>query len=922
MNGFTTALGAALAACLSFHSTFTSAYYMPGVRPQTFYKGDEIPLKVNALTSIHTQIPKPYYRLPFCLPEGGPLMASQNLGQFLTGNKIQTSPYTINMATDVYCQKLCQRMLDSAETAVLREHILYGYHHNWIVDNMPSASIVSTEYGQQKRYAGGFPVGFIDKSKNSSEKIKDVYIFNHVNIFLDYHEPQGMENQFRVVGFSVEPLSIAHRFYGGFQWDGVSTDGYTKLLQTCTNGQHMSKADIPKNQIVKEGEKVLFTYDVIWRKSDVEWASRWDIYLSEGYMVPAQVHWYSIINSIFVVLFLSLLVVSILVRNLKRDIHIAGHNAGDLDNEADEEVDGTGWKLLHADVFRPPSNMPMVYCVFIGSGVQLGISALCAIILAAIGFINPSRRGSMINWLLIFYMLCGVVAGYTSSRLYKAFRGREWQVCTFATATLFPGSCFAVLLFFNTAFAFFGSSGSVPFLDILTVAAMWCCVSIPLVFIGAHFGYKEEAIHFPTVTSTIARAIPPPSNIFKNPTFGIIIAGLLPLRAAYVELFFIMTSLWMDQFYIVHGFILIVYIILLVTSSEITVLLVYYQLVSENHRWWWLALLTSGSIAFYIFGYSVIWFQSLQPSKLLFTYILYFGYMFLLSFAVFLVTGAVGALTSLWFVRKMFGSIKVDENHNNQGKPQRLDLINFFHQLPKIELHAHLNGCIRESTLLELARERNVTLSPLLHDLQIGSSSTVPASTENVPTTKINTKQRSLPECFEIFAEIAKCVTDLVALRRITKEALEDFAVHNVKYLELRSTPKILFYSDSDCDDKGVTRKKATKKDYIDTILRVFEEFENSNSAAVATTTSANTSTSQGIDIGRMIPRYIVSVNRAESIDDAMENAALAIEYKKQNNKYIVGLDLSGNPFKVSKGCVFLFDYGFVCVVLIFINVH
>lgn len=30
------------------------------------------------------------------------------------------------------------------------------------------------------------------------------------------------------------------------------------------------------------------------------------------------------------------------------------------------------------------------------------------------------------------------------------------------------------------------------------------------------------------------------------------------------------------------------------------------------------------------------------------------------------------------------------------------------HSLPKIELHAHLNGCIRGTTLLELAAERGV----------------------------------------------------------------------------------------------------------------------------------------------------------------------------------------------------------------------
>jgi transmembrane 9 superfamily protein 2/4 len=39
---------------------------------------------------------------------------------------------------------------------------------------------------------------------------------------------------------------------------------------------------------------------------------------------------------------------------------------------------------------------------------------------------------------------------------------------------------------------------------------------------------------------------------------------------------------------------------------------------------------------------------------------LYFGYMFLICTALFMVTGSLGALTSLWFIRKIFSTIKVD----------------------------------------------------------------------------------------------------------------------------------------------------------------------------------------------------------------------------------------------------------------------
>jgi transmembrane 9 superfamily protein 2/4 len=138
------------------------------------------------------------------------------------------------------------------------------------------------------------------------------------------------------------------------------------------------------------------------------------------------------------------------------------------------------------------------------------------------------------------------------------------------------------------------------------------------------------------------------------------LAGLIPFAAAYVELFFIMTSLWMDQFYYVFGFTLAVYIILLITCAEITVLLTYYQLCAENHRWWWFSFLTAGGNALYTYCYSLFWFRSLEASKMLITYMLYFGYMFLICTAIFLVTGSVGMLTSFWFIRKIFGSIKVD----------------------------------------------------------------------------------------------------------------------------------------------------------------------------------------------------------------------------------------------------------------------
>jgi transmembrane 9 superfamily protein 2/4 len=621
-------------------------------------------------------------------------MASENLGEFLTGNKIQSSPYKIHMLKESYCNILCQVTLNKSEAKVLASHIKYGYHNNWIIDNLPSASInLSYETGERKtHYAGGFPVGFVmskpgresdvkelhldEKKKytpsNEFFELEDAYLFNHVNIVIKFH-PISMvtatasgENSvgYRVVGFAVEALSIKHTFLKDYPEGTTST---STPLKTCPpQARHMELQYIQKPQIVAENEDIVYTYDVIFLKSSIAWASRWDLYLTEDHMVPAQVHWYSITNSILVVLFLSIVLVSILVRNLRKDIGRYNNTAAGVpvvtmtDEEREEEYEESGWKQIHGDVFRPPTTHSMTLAVLVGSGVQLTMTSMASILFSALGFLNPSRRGSLMTGVLVFFILCGSFAGYVSSRLYKAFRGSRWQTCTIVTAIGYPGLCFTMFLFFNIILFFKHSSGSVPFRDIVILAAMWCCVSIPLVFIGSYVGYQQESIHYPTVTATIAKAIPPPSNFLTSPLFPMIFAGAVPFAAAYVELFFMMTSLWMDQFYYIFGFTLIVFVILLITCSEITILLCYYQLCAENHRWWWFSFITAGSVGFYLFGYSVVWYHQLEPSKLFVTHLLYFGYMFLISVGTFLITGSTGLLSCLWFTRKIFSTIKVD----------------------------------------------------------------------------------------------------------------------------------------------------------------------------------------------------------------------------------------------------------------------
>ena len=90
------------------------------------------------------------------------------------------------------------------------------------------------------------------------------------------------------------------------------------------------------------------------------------------------------------------------------------------------------------------------------------------------------------------------------------------------------------------------------------------------------------------------------------------------------------------------------------------VLFCYFQLCGENYHWWWRSFCTAGSTALYVFFYSFVYFKQLEASKTAATYVLYFGYMGLASFALFLMTGYIGVASSLWFNKTIFASIKID----------------------------------------------------------------------------------------------------------------------------------------------------------------------------------------------------------------------------------------------------------------------
>jgi transmembrane 9 superfamily protein 2/4 len=138
------------------------------------------------------------------------------------------------------------------------------------------------------------------------------------------------------------------------------------------------------------------------------------------------------------------------------------------------------------------------------------------------------------------------------------------------------------------------------------------------------------------------------------------VGGVLPFGAVSTELVFLMRSIWHHQFYYLFGFLLVVVGILVLTCAEISVAMTYFQLTGEDYHWWWRSFLTSAFSGIYVFAYALVYLSTKLHIVGFVPVALYLGYMALASFSFFLLTGSIGVLAAFFFVRAIYGSIKID----------------------------------------------------------------------------------------------------------------------------------------------------------------------------------------------------------------------------------------------------------------------
>ncbi|KAL5221137.1 hypothetical protein ABZP36_025850 [Zizania latifolia] len=641
-----------------------AAFYLPGSYPHRYRPGDALAAKVNSLTSPSSKLPFPYYSLPFCAPQDGVNRAAESLGELLLGDRIETSPYRFSMLKNTTAFLCRTDPLHPATADLIMSRIDDAYQVNLLLDTLPVVRYVNNPAAPSVLVRStGFPVGvraddgeyyvynhlrltvLVNKQRNGTTRAEALMATVDAVELISFSVGKDGDG-YTVVGFEVVPCSVDH--------DEAAIKGknmYDELPARAATGCNPSVVGMR----VRANRPLVFSYEVAFVKSVVEWPSRWDAYLEMG---GAKVHWFSILNSIVVVAFLAAILLVILLRTVRRDLAQYDERGGEAGAQQADEL--AGWKLVAGDVFREPSH-PVLLCVLVGDGVRILAMGVATILFAALGFMSPASRGALVTGMLCFYLLLGFAAGYTSVRLWKTMRHgnrAEWKRVAWRASCAFPGVGFAVFTALNCVLWYNGSTGAVPFALFAVILLLWLFVSVPLTLAGGLVASRVHHVEYPVKTNKIARQVPAAQF---SPWVFVAVAGTLPFGTLFIELFFIMSSLWLGRVYYVFGFLLVVMALLVAVCAEVSMVLTYMGLCVEDWRWWWRSFFASGSVAGYILGYAVYYLVfDLHSLSGPVSATLYLGYSLLMALAVMLATGAVGLVASFSFVHYLFSAVKLD----------------------------------------------------------------------------------------------------------------------------------------------------------------------------------------------------------------------------------------------------------------------
>lgn len=613
-----------------------------------------------------------YYTLPYCAPQtkhhpdkDGGLFNQwklQSIGEHLSGHALRHSGHDVTFDRKDKTESCTAPALTESDASKFAHAIQHRWFYQMYLDDLPVWGMV----GELLPATGANKVTLNVKTKDDKDRLEHVselenlgdlvpYVYTTRNLVIQYNNDQIVQ-----VDLTSDPHSLVK---------------------------------------VEPGAMLEFALHITWQKTTDEFHSRFDRYLDHDFF-KHPIHWFSVFNSFMMVLFLMGLVALILLRTLKKDYVRYGlvdvEEGDDVDDDGkpltggDKGGDDAGWKQVHGDVFRAPVWLPL-FAALIGTGWQLVVLTLGVILFAVLGPLHGEvheERGEVFHAALVCYSLSSIVAGYTSGKFFKQYypttaaarRGPKttlWQAVMGLTVLLLPTISVAILIVLNTVSLFYGTINTVPFLVIVKLFVIWIFITVPLCVVGTLMGRHTSGggsgtgtgggggaggalEHFPCRVNAIPRPIPDDVPWYGQPLGLIPLAGLLSFGSIFIELYYVLTSLWNYKFYHVYGFLLGVYAILTIVVGMTSIIVVYFCLNAENYLWQWTAFGSGAATAAYVFLYGIYYFLFKTQMHGLLQTTYYFGYMALICVNLGLLCGTIGHGAASKFVRAIFQNVKVD----------------------------------------------------------------------------------------------------------------------------------------------------------------------------------------------------------------------------------------------------------------------
>ncbi|KAI9195239.1 hypothetical protein LWI28_013085 [Acer negundo] len=554
--------------------------------------GDHIPLFVNKVGPLNNPSETyQYYDLPFCCPD--PISwKKETLGEVLNGDRLTSALYELKFLEDkIRDTLLCQKKLKGDEVARFRQAIIDDFYFQMYYDDLPLW-------------------GYIGKIEDEmlSEKGKKYYLFTHV------------------------------------QFDAFYNGNHVIEIRAFSDPNHVV-------DITEDGDiDVKFTYSVFWNVTSVPFETRMDKYSrASAFAVHRQIHWFSVINSLVIIVLLMGLLILLFMRRLMNDLRKCSIG----DEEEDKEV---GWKFIHGDVFRRPQNLSLFSAV-LGVGNQLLTMSCILFVLAFLGFLYPYNRGLLCTSLVFIYTLTSVVGGYSAASFHNQFSNTGWEKSVLLAGMLYLGPLFVTVLTLNTIALSYGATATLPFATMIVILLIYTFLCVPLLALGGVIGYRcKSEFQVPCATKKIRREIPPLTWYQKMPCH-MFLGGLLSFSAIALELHHLYASLWGYKICTLPSILFLMFIILILLTAMLSVGLTYIQLSAEDHEWWWRSIFCGGSTAIFMFCYSIFfYFRSTMSGFMQLSFFL--GYNAAMCYAFFFIFGAISFHTSLIFVRHIYQAVK------------------------------------------------------------------------------------------------------------------------------------------------------------------------------------------------------------------------------------------------------------------------